>query len=236
MLLALLTLAPATLGAQESEHIYHRGWGFGFELGAGGLLPTASLGDALKGCALFAGGLNAEYNRLRLKADIAYGQPSFKNNNPFARRDEQGRDLQLNGTANPTLLAAGVQLGYTVWRQGRVSVTPNAGVSFGRLSWELNDIKYRQDEEGIERPMIDDVHHVHENSVGWLASVDIDIKLHGKIIDSPLGDGQAHYTSSLRVSPFVTYANYGDMAVAARGCCLGATVTYAGFLHALSRN
>ena len=230
ILLAILTLTPAVLRAQESESIY-QGWGFGFQLGVGGIMPTASLADDIKGCALFTGGLNAEYNRLRIKADIAYGQPSFKNNNPYAVYDSQGRDLQLNATANPTLFGVGVQLGYTVWRQGKVSVPPNVGISWNRLSWDLNHIKYEKDDEGTERPKIDEVTGTHENNFGWIASVDIDFKLHGKITDAPFGESQAHYSSAVRISPFVTYAKYNHFIPSVKGVCLGATVTYAGLLR-----
>ena len=78
ILLAILTMTPVALRAQENESLSH-GWGFGFQVGVGGMLPTGSLSDDFKGCALFTGGLNAEYNLLRFKADVAYGQPSFKN-------------------------------------------------------------------------------------------------------------------------------------------------------------
>ena len=230
LLLTVLVLIPATLRAQQEASLY-QGWGFGFQVGAGGIIPSGSLGDDLKGCALFTGGLNAEYQRLRLKADIAYGQPSFKNDNPYAIKDSENRNLQLNATANPTLLGVGVQLGYTLWRQGRVSVTPLVGFSWNRLSWDLNDIKYEADDEGTERPMIDKVVGTHENSFGWMASVDIDFRLHGKIVDNPFGDNQAHYTSSVRITPFVTYAKYSNLNPAVKGTCFGATLTYAGFLR-----
>ena len=68
---------------------------------------------------------------------------------------------------------------------------------------------------------------------GYLASVDIDIKLHGSLVDNPFGDNQSHYVSSLRVSPFVAYVKYGNLAVPAKGCCVGATITYAGVLRLL---
>ena len=234
MLVALLSLMPAAMRAQQGASLYDRGWGIGFQLGVGGLLPTGSLADDLKGCVLFTGGLNAEYNRMRLKADVAYGQPSFKNANPYNVRDDQGRDLQLNASANPTLLGIGVQLGYTVWRHGRVSVSPMVGFDWHRLSWELNHIKYERDDEGQQRPVIDNVTATHEGGFGWIASVDIDIKLHGKLVDSPLGsDNQAHYTSSVRITPFVTRARYNGFNPAVKGICLGATVTYAGLLRLL---
>lgn len=231
ILLAILSLTPAALRAQEAESLYNS-WGLGFQVGAGALLPTGSLADDLKGCALFTGGLNGEYNRLRFKADLAYGQPSFKNENPYSIIDSQGRNIQLNATANPTLLGVGLQLGCTVCRVGKVSITPMVGMNWNRLSWELNHIKYELDDEGKERPVIENVTATHESSVGWMASVDIDIKLHGKLVDNPLGDdSQAHYASSLRVSPFVTYAKYGNLNPQGKGACVGVTVTYAGFLR-----
>lgn len=234
ILLMIMTMVPVALRAQDHQ-LLHDSWGMGFQVGVGGLLPTGSLSDDFKGCALFTGGLNAEYNRLRFKADIAYGQPSFKNKNPYAVIDDQGRDLQLNATASPTLLGAGLQVGYTVWRQGKVSVTPMVGMNWNRLSWDINHIKYEADDAGEERPMIDDVTGKHKNNVGWMASVDIDIRLHGKVVDYPFGeDRQGLYTSSLRITPFVTHAKFSDFTPSVKGCCVGLTVSYAGLLHALS--
>lgn len=232
ILLAMLTLVPAAVRAQDDVTLYN-GWGIGFEVGAGALAPTGSLNDNLKACALFTGGINAEYGRVRLKADMAFGQPSLKIENPYNVLDEQGRNAQLNATSSPTLLGFGLQLGYTVLRQGRVSVTPMVGLNFNRLSWNLNNIKYEPDDEGIERPAIESAQGTHENSLGWMASVDIDIKLHGSLVDNPFGDNQSHYVSSLRVSPFVAYVKYGNLAVPAKGCCVGATITYAGVLRLL---
>lgn len=234
LFLTILTWTSAALRAQEVESLYH-GWGMGFQVGVGGLLPMGSLSDDFKGCALFTGGINAEYNGLRIKADVAYGQPSFKNENPYAVLDDQSRNLQLNATANPTLLGGGLKVGYTVWRQGKVSVTPLVGVNCNRLAWDMNLIKYEADEAGEERPIIDNVTGVHESNVSWMASVDIDIRLHGKVVDYPFGDNrQGHYTSSLRISPFITHAKFNDFSPSVKGCCMGLTVSYAGLLHAFN--
>ena len=233
ILLMMLALTPAALWGQQDESLY-QGWGLGFQVGAGGLLPTGSLSDDLKGCVLFTGGLNVEYDRLRLKADVAYGQPSFKNENLYAVYDDEGRNRQLNATANPTLFGVGLQLGCTVWRQGRVQVTPAVGLTAGRLSWDINHIKYEKDDEGVERPLIDNVTGNHENIFGWIVSVDVDIKLHGKLVDFPFGeDRQGHYTSSLRISPFVSHAKFNHFSPQVSGCCLGVTVSYAGLLRAI---
>ena len=230
ILLAILTLTPATLCGQETESLY-TGWGAGFHIGAGGMVPTGSLGDDLKGCAVFTGGFDLEYQRARLKIDVNYSQPSFKNENPYAIYDENGRNLQMNGSANTTNLGAGFQLGYTVWRQGKVSVTPCVGINFSRLRWDMNTIKWEKDEEGVERPKIDNVTDVHENSTGWTASVDIDIMLGGKFVD--LG-GKSHYVSSVRITPFITHAGYSHLSPAVKGNWIGMTVSYAGLSRLLS--
>lgn len=234
LILAILVLSPVALCAQETGLLY-KPLGVGFQVGVGGLLPTGSLADEFKGYALFTAGVNFDYNQLRFKIDLSYGQPSFKNENPYAVIDEQGRNAQLNATANPSLFGAAFQLGYTVWRQGRLSVTPAVGFAASRLSWDLNHIKYEKDDEGIERPKIDDVTGTHQNNFSWVASVDFDIKLHGKLVDYPAGDGnQAHYTSSVRISPFVTHAKFSDFNPSVKGCCVGVTISYAGLLRALS--
>ena len=230
ILLAMLTLTPAALRAQETESLY-TGWGAGFHIGVGGMVPTGSLGDDLKGCAVFTGGFDLEYQRARLKIDVNYSQPSFKNENPYAIYDENGRNLQMNGSANTTNLGAGFQLGYTVWRQGKVSVTPCVGINFSRLRWDMNTIKWEKDEEGVERPKIDNVTDVHENSTGWTASVDIDIMLGGKFVD--LG-GKSHYVSSVRITPFITHAGYSHLSPAVKGNWIGMTVSYAGLSRLLS--
>ena len=236
LLAAVMLLVPAALRAQQNNNeTFSGGWGIGFQLGAGGMLPTGSLGDDLKGCALFTGGINAEYASLRFKADVAYGQPSFKNDNPYHIVDETGRDIQLNATANPTLLGFGLQAGYTVWRHGKFSITPCAGINVNRISWDLNDIKWEKPEgETEEKPTIEKVIGTHENSVGWMAGVDFDIRLKGKIIDAPFGDGNAHYTSSLRITPFAAGASYGNLNPSVKGACFGVTVCYAGFLRMLN--
>ena len=230
ILLAMLTLTPAALRGQEVESLY-TGWGAGFHIGVGGMVPTGSLGDDLKGCAVFTGGVDLEYRRARLKIDVNYSQPSFKNENPYAIYDNQGRNLQLNGTANTTLLGAGLQLGYTVWRQGKVSVTPCVGVNFNRLKWDVNTIKWEKDDNGEEKPQIDNVTDVHENSTSWTASVDVDIMLGGKFVD--LG-GRSHYTSSVRITPFITHASYSHLSPAVKGNWIGMTVSYAGLSRLLS--
>ena len=234
ILLAILTLTPATLCGQEAESINNSRKplvGIGFEAGVGGMVPTGSLGDNLKAGVLFKLGANVFYDRFAFKLEGTISQPSFKNENPYAIYDENGRNLQMNGSANTTNLGAGFQLGYTVWRQGKVSVTPCVGINFSRLRWDMNTIKWEKDDEGEERPKIDNVTDVHENSTGWMASVDVDIALGGKFVD--LG-GKSHYVSSVRITPFITHAGYSHLSPAVKGNWIGMTVSYAGLSRLLS--
>lgn len=232
LLMAMLILAPAAMRAQDNESLYS-GWGAGVQLGAGGMVPTGSLADDLKGCAFFTGGLTVEYNRVRLKIDLTYSQPSFKNENPYAVYDDQGRNLQLNGTASTTSLGMSCQLGYTVWQSGRFRVTPCVGVNFNRLNWDINHIKWEADEQGEVKPLIDDVTDVNENTTGLTASVDFDIRLGGKFVD--IGSGKSHYTSSVRVSPFITHAGYSNLSPSVKGNWIGLAVSYTGFFRLISR-
>ena len=232
ILIAMLMLTPAALRAQEAEVLY-TGWGAGFHIGVGGMVPTGSLADDLKGCAVFTGGFDLVYRRARLKIDVNYSQPSFKNENPYAVYDSQGRNLQQNGTASTTNLGAGLQLGYTVWQQGKVSVTPCVGVNFNRLNWDINHIKWEADEQGDDKPLIDDVTDVHESSTGLTASVDFDIRLGGKFVD--IGSGSSHYTASVRVTPFITHAGYSNLSPSVKGNWIGLAVSYSGLFRLISR-
>ena len=232
LLMAMMMLIPATMRGQDNESLFS-GWGAGFQVGVGGMVPTGSLSDDLKGCAVFTGGLNVEYNRARLKIDFAYSQPSFKNENPYAVYDSEGRNLQLNGTANVTSLGMSYQLGYTVFNSGKVRVTPCAGVIFNRMNWDINHIKWEANDQGEIKPLIDDVTDVHENSTSWIASVDIDFRLGGKFVD--FGSGKSHYISSVRVTPFIAHAGYGNLSPAVKGNWIGATVSYTGFFRLISR-
>ena len=229
ILLAAISLAPTRLQAQEGESLY-TGWAAGIQLGAGGMVPTGSLSDGLKGCAVFTGGLTIQYNRLRLKVDAKYSQPSLKNENPYDVRDEQGRNLQRNATSGTTSMGVGFTLGYTVWRQGKVSLTPNVGFHINRLSWDINTIKWSEDDQGEVRPQVENVTDAHENSNGFTASIDIDILMGGKFVDV---GGNSHYASAVRVSPFITHAGYGNWSPAVKGNWIGLTVSYAGLFHLL---
>lgn len=233
ILLAILTLAPATLRAQEIDTIVSRPTGgIGIEVGVGGMVPTGSLGDNLKGGFLFTCGLDFYYNRFAYKLSGSIAAPSFKNENPYAVYDDQGRFRQRNGTGTPGLLGVNLQMGYTVWERGRVTVTPYFGINFSKLMWQMNHIKWTHDDQGEERPEIYDVTDAHESSTGWIASVDIDIVAHQK---RHYTKGYWHNTAlSARLTPFISHHTYADFSPSFKGNFIGLTISCFGILDRIS--
>ena len=203
-------------------------WSYGIQAGVTAHTTTGSLSDNFKGCVGFTAGLTADYNRLRLKADVTYGQPSYKNQNMYHVLDAKGRDAQLNAVANASHLGASAQVGYTIARLGRVSLTPAAGLYYSRYSWRLNDIEWDTDEQGVDYFKVTDTRHTSQGRVSWIASVDVDIRLHDAYTDV-LGP-QQRLRSSLRITPWVTSIRHKRVVPSVSGLQLGVNVTYSGLL------
>lgn len=223
-ILSLLACAGAALAmaAQTSP------WSYGIQAGVTAHTTTASLSDNFKGCVGFTAGVTADYNRLRLKADVTYGQPSFKNQNMYDVTDEKGRNAQINAAANASHLGAWAQVGYTVARMGRVSITPAAGLYYSRYSWRLNDIEWDTDEHGIDYFKVTDTHNTKQQRLSWIASLDVDIRLHDAYTDV-LGR-QQRLRSSLRVTPWVTRIRHKSTQPSVSGMQVGVNVVYSGLL------
>lgn len=229
--LCLLALLMSLTAWAQNHHV-----SAGFYAGVGAALPTASLHDNFDGCVTFAGGLTAGYQRWRLKADINYGQPSFNRMNMFGLLDSEGRDAQVNAAANASLLGLGVQMGYQVWRQRRLAITPSAGIFWSRYKWDVNDIEWSKNPDGLDVFQVTNTSSTSLSHVGWIVSLDFDIKLHERYTSGAfLGMGdQARYTSSLRLTPWVAHASYDRCTPAVKGCLIGLNVTYAGLLQAIN--
>ncbi len=216
LLIAIVAMTTATAPAATPLH-------YGFEAGVGVLLPGGDVSDLLKGEFTFGGALEVDYSNLRVKAGVAYGQPSLKVANPFGSYDAQGRDLQLNATKHPGHVATRVLLGYTAYRGSAVSITPLAGMVYHRLGWSVNDIMWSVNDEGHDVFTVTKASDVSLNSVSWQVAVDIDIKLHSRFVDNK------RYTSSVRLTPTVTGARYhGKMPTTYGGIHYGITLSYSG--------
>ena len=206
-------------------------WSYGLQLGVAAHATTGTLSDNFKGAVGFTGGLTADCDRLRLKADVTYSQPSFKNPNMYGILDDAGRDAQINAAANASHIGASLQVGYTMARLGAVSLTPCAGVYYSHYSWKLNDIRWNQNEQGDEVFQITDNHDTTLGRVSWIASIDVDIRLHDTYTD--LMGPQQRLRSSLRITPWVTHIAHNAVVPSVKGLQLGISVAYSGLLSSL---
>ena len=229
-ILSLVMLTIAAVSHAQSGDVL-----LGFYAGMGSAFPTASLHDNFDGCITFNAGLTGGYQRWRLKADVAFGQPSFNRQNMFAAYDSEGRDAQINATGNASFFGVGVQAGYTVVQRGRFSITPSAGILWSRYGWSVNNIKWSKNADDLDVFQITDAFDTSLSHVGWAASIDFDIKLHERYTSMPFNDSQqARYASCLRLTPWVAHASYNKCTPAVKGCFLGINVTYAGLLQSLT--
>lgn len=229
IVIALCCMAAVmAMAAQESP------LRIGVQAGIGMTMSTGSLHDNFGNCATFSGGLTADYKRLRLKADVDYGQPSFRNNNIFDVRDATGRDAQINSTACATQLGVGVQAGYAVIDRPGLRVTPCAGLYYSHYGWDVNNIEWDKDEHGEDVFKIKNKEGASLGNANWTASVDIDIKLHSAISQSLLGTGNMARTSSwLRITPWVAQTKHDACVPPVKGCLVGLTLRYSGMLQSL---
>lgn len=224
-LILLLVATAVTSQAQSSDRL------LGFYAGIGGAFPTGSLHDNFDGCVNFTGGLEGGYKHFVLKADVSYGQPSFNGKNLFQVLDSEGRDAQLNAAASASLLGVSAQVGYMIRVGRRLSITPATGIRWNRYSWEVNDIEWSKNPDGLDVFQAKNTSRVTLSNVGWMASIDFDLRLHDRYVsNAPLMNGQARYTSSLRITPWVARASFSKTVPAVRGCFVGFNVCYFGLL------
>lgn len=217
-----LSITPAAQGSD---------WSYGIQAGLTAHATTGSLSDNFKGCVGFTAGFTADYQRLRLKADVTYGQPSFKNPNMYGVLDSQGRDAQINAKSNASHVGLSLQLGYTVARVGRLSITPCAGLYYSRYSWGVNDIEWVKNEDNQDVFHIIDRHDTSLGRASWMASLDVDVRLHDSYTD--LTGSQKRLRSSLRVTPWVTRLRHKAVVPQVSGMQVGVNLSYSGLLSSL---
>lgn len=224
------------LGLPPVPRVSARKWNYGIYGGVGAEFPTGRLHDNFNGSATFQIGLTGGYRDLRLKADIAYGQPGLRNKNIFNVPDSAGFAMQGNGSSSATHLMVGVQLGYTVLRHGRLSVTPNVGMHYSVISWELENYSYLKTDDGDHLRYITSTERRRLHSCNWMASIDFDIRLASHVNASPIlgGSDREQFTSNLRITPWVARAGYDKCDPAVKGYSFGFTVAYLGLARLLT--
>jgi len=213
---------------------------YGVQAGVGGLFPTSTITDDFSGCVIFSLGLTGGYKQFRLKADISFGQPNFRNDNIFAvPSNVEGKPGQGNTDSYATYLGIGTTLGYTVYDGRRFTITPNVGGYWSSYGWKVNNYTYenRPNAEGNQEltRLITSTEKVSINNFNWMASVDFDIKLHKHVSDTPffLTGQREEFLSAIRISPFVARAKYNTPVPPVKGYIVGVTVSYLGLARAL---
>lgn len=202
--------------------------------GVGGLFPASSISNDFKGHFLFQIGATGGYGNWRLKTEVQFGQPSFKNSNIFNKHDAQGHPIQGNSHAYAGYLGWGVQLGYVVYRGHRLSITPNAGCYLSKYSWTIDNLEWSKNDKGEDQFQIMGNERAHVQHLSWIMSLDFDYRLHTTVTDRPfLGNGYKRFTSSVRLSPFLSYGKYDKTDPAIKGFLMGVTVNYMGLLQSL---
>lgn len=231
----LMCCAALALCAMAQDKSDESPLSLGMQAGLGYMTTTGALHDNFGGGVEFTAGLTADYNNLRLKADVAYCQPGFNNVNMFNIKDSEGRDAQINSKTNPTQLSLGIQAGYKVWHNRRFSITPAAGMFYSHYAWELDDIEWSKDDEGKDIFKVTDRHDVASGNVSWMASVDVDIKLHERVTTEPffLNQRYSRLSTYLRVTPWVAGGKMKKTVPSVSGMYAGVTVRLTGFMQSL---
>ncbi|MBP5560242.1 MAG: autotransporter outer membrane beta-barrel domain-containing protein [Muribaculaceae bacterium] len=224
------------LGLPPVPRVSARKWNYGIYGGVGAEFPTGQLHDNFGASATFQLGLTGGYRDLRLKADIAYGQPGIRNANVYNVPDSAGFAMQGNASSSATHLMVGVQLGYTVLRSGRLSITPNVGMHYSVYSWELENYSWYKNEQGDHLRYITSTERRRLHSCSWMASIDFDVRLASHVNASPIlgGSDREQFTSNLRITPWVARASYDKCDPAVKGYSFGFTVAYLGLARLLS--
>ena len=229
------------LGLPPMPIIKASNFGYGIYAGVGGVFPTSSISDDFSGCATFILGLTGGYRRLKLKADISFGQPNFNNDNIFdvPSADYPGRPGQGNTNSYATFLGISTSIGYTVLDTKRFSITPNVGGYWSSYGWNVANYYYETEpNEAGEPVLVQKVSSTEKRSIsdfGWMASIDFDIKFHKHVGDTPffLTGQREEFTSAIRISPFVARASFAKPVPAIEGYYVGVNVTYTGIARAL---
>lgn len=209
-------------------------WSYGVYLGIGGVYPNSDIKDNFGSCFSFTAGLTGGYKRLKLKADISYGQSDFNKPNVFGVKDSQGRDLQGPMNEYATYLGVGTNLGYNLVDSKRIAVTPFVGMYWSGYNWNMANLKWEEDPETKEWvSKVASTENAKLKDFSWIAGIDFDIKLHTYVSSTPffLTGQREQFTSSVRITPFIAHAKFNEIGV--KGYHIGFTISYSGIARSL---
>jgi hypothetical protein len=208
---------------------------YGMYIGVGAVFPTSTIKDNFKSTFTFTAGLLGGYKRLKINADITYGQPRFKNPNIFNLVDASGRSLQSSINTYATYLSISASLGFSVVDTKRFTVTPHAGFFWSGYSWNVGNYTWGSDASGKVVQTLVNTESKSLNDFDWIAGVDFDIHVHSHVTSTPLffSGQRERLTSTVRVTPYIARATYSKDTAHFKGYQVGFTISYAGIARAL---
>ena len=197
---------------------------YGFFLGTGMLWTTSSLHDAFSGSWTFTAGLQLGYRRLRLRADIGYSQPKLNRENIMGIPNQS-----ITGTY-ASHLASSIALGCAIVDTKRFTVSPYFGCTWSAFQWNLGNYEEIDDEMKLTSVETRSIHDWN-----WYAAIDFDIKFYTTVSQSTffLTGHHEQYTSSIRISPYVSHVAFDTPVPALSGYQVGITVAYSGLARSL---
>ncbi len=222
------------IGLPPAPEFVPSDWSYGVYLGIGGVYPNSDIKDYFGSCFSFTAGLTGGYKRLKLKADISYGQSDFNKPNVFGVKDSQGRDLQGPMNEYATYLGVGTNLGYSLVDSKRIAVTPFVGMYWSGYNWNMANLKWEEDPETKEWvSKVASTENAKLKDFSWIAGIDFDIKLHTYVSSTPffLTGQREQFTSSVRITPFIAHAKFNEIGV--KGYHIGFTISYSGIARSL---
>lgn len=222
------------IGLPPAPEFVPSDWSYGVYLGIGGVYPNSDIKDYFGSYFSFTAGLTGGYKRLKLKADISYGQSDFNKPNVFGVKDSQGRDLQGPMNEYATYLGVGTNLGYSLVDSKRIAVTPFVGMYWSGYNWNMANLKWEEDPETKEWvSKVASTENAKLKDFSWIAGIDFDIKLHTYVSSTPffLTGQREQFTSSVRITPFIAHAKFNEIGV--KGYHIGFTISYSGIARSL---
>ena len=204
---------------------------YGWFVGTGPLIPTGDIDEVFKSSWLFNIGLTFGYDRLKLKADISYGQPRFVN----SRGTFMGVENRWATDLFASQLVGTVSLGFEVLHTKHFSITPHVGGGWNVYSWNYADFEKKiEDGEEVWR-IVSDFKKASQRDFNYMVGIDFDWHFHTVVSDRPffLSGRREQYTSSLRLTPYFMRASYPGLVPERSGYQVGIMLNYVGLARAL---
>lgn len=197
---------------------------YGLYVGTGFNGTTSSIHDAFSNAWTFSAGLQVGYRRIKVKADITYGQPKISSMNIMGVENQETSDTYAS------YLSISPMAGFTVFKTDRFSITPFVGCSWTSYGWNVANYKFEKNEQtGEMERKIDNYGSPSLKNFNWRAQVDFEYRFKKLFTTTAelLTGHREQIVSAVRFSPYIIRGIYSKANPGLRGYQLGFTVSIA---------